>query len=246
MEQEIIEAQELKVMTVGEAQREQYQTTVAKFKAEAPKILANIKSEEGCNKAAAWRIQIREFTKSVETGVLGVAQAFLNKHKKAVDAEIRSYVDPCDALFKEAKAKMDRWYLDESQRIQALHDKAKTKAIDKAEVKQQQVVQTLMDLGKPKQAMIAASRPLAVALPTTTMPKIKGAIWKKKFVVQINDIGVLLAYIAKNPKYHRLIDQEVLQSRLETLALSLDGNMNEFKGIQCSQTPDSAVGGGPR
>ncbi len=246
MSQELIEATELKVMTVDEAQREHYKQTLAVLVKEGPAILAGIKNKDGVDRAAAWRVKLRDFIRSVETGGLGLASQWLHRRKKEIDAEIDLYIDPCEKLFKEAKVRMDKWYLDETQRVRLAQAKATAKAVAQAETQQQQKVQTLMDLGKPKAAMIAAQRPLAVAPPTIEMPKIKNAVWKKKYIVQIEDLGALLKCIARAPKYHPWIDEETLVSRLEAQAHQLDGNMKEFDGIRCYETTNSASVGGPK
>lgn len=246
MSQDLITTSELRVMTVDQAQREHYAQMVAKFKAEGPKIIAGIKNEEGVNRAAAWRIELRDFIRQVNEGAFGMASAALHRRKKEIDAEIDLYVDPVDKLFKEAKAKMERWNLQEVERVRALQATATKKAMAKAEETQQIKVQSLFDLGKPKAAMVAAQRPLIVAPPTVAMPKIPNAIWKKKYIVQIDDLGALLAYIAKNPEYHKMIDQDALTTKLESIAVDLDGNMTKFKGIQCLQTVNSIVVGGPK
>ncbi len=246
MTQELIAAKEMQAITIDEARRAWYNDQLAKFKNEGPKILAGIKNEEGVTKASAWRVEIREFIRTVEAGALGTASAWLHKRKKEIDADINSYIDPCDKLFKEAKVKMDRWYLDEAERVRIANEKAKAKVVAKAEEKQAQQVQTLMDLGKPKQAMVAAQKPLPVHLPKIPMPDIKHAVWKKKYIVQIDDLSTLLAYIAKKPQYHKLIDQEKLIGRLEGLAVDLAGNMAEFKGARCFETPTSVSVGGPK
>lgn len=246
MSQELIESTELKVMTVDEAQRAHYKQTLAAIDKEGPAILAGIKNKAGVDRASAWRLRLRDFIKSVESGSLGIASAWLHRRKKEIDAEINFYVDPCEKMFKEAKVKMDRWYLEESERVRIANEKAMAKDVAKAEVKQQQKVQTLMDLGKPKAAMIAAQKPLAVVPTMLAMPKIKNAAWSKDYFIQINDMGALLAHIAKNPKYHDMIDKETLVSKLKALATTLDGNMAEFAkhGVQCFVTPTSATVGG--
>lgn len=246
MEQGLIEVKEMQAITIDEARRAWYKDQLAKFQREGPKILAAIKNEEGAQKAATWRVEVREFIKAVEDGALGEASSWLHKRKKEIDAEIDLYTVPAKKMFGEAKGKMDRWYADEAERNRIANEKLKAKDIAKAEEKQAQQVQTLMDLGKPKQAMIAAQRPLAATPRTVEMPKIKGAVWKKKYVIQIDDLSALLTTLAKKPQYHRMIDQEVLRSRLEGLAADLAGNMAEFKGIRCFETATSAVIGGPK
>lgn len=249
MTQELIEQAEMKILTVDEAQREWYKGQLAKIEKEGPKIIAGIKNKEGAEKATAWRVEVRNFIKSVEEGALGIASSWLNKRKKEIDGEINGYTDPCDKLAKEAKAKTDKWYTAEAQRVKELNDRLQTKAIDKAEEKKEQKVQTLMDLGKHQAAMIEAKRPLQAIIPKIEMPKIKGAngelaVFKKSYVVQIDDLGEVLKHIAKHPAYYALIPTEILRGRLELLAKDLNGNMAEFKGLRCFETVNSDVRGG--
>lgn len=246
MSQDLIEATQLRVMTVDEAQREHYKQELAAIQSEGPKVLAAIKNKEGVERAAAWRVRVRDFIRSVESGALGIASAMLHKRKKEIDAEINSYIDPCDRLAKDAKVRMDRWYTEEADRVRLAQIKAAAKATEKAELKQTQTVQVLMDLGKPKAAMAAAAKPLNVAPPTIEMPKIKNAIWKKQYKIQIEDLGSVLKYIAKHPEFHSVIDQKTLVSNLESLAAELDGNMQKFDGVKCLVTPNSVAVGGPK
>ncbi len=92
-------------------------------------------------------------------------------------------------------------------------------------------------------AMVVAKKPVAFTPVKIEMPKIKDAVWKKTYIVNIEDIGALLTYIAKTPRYHNLIDQERLVGRLETVARTLSGNMGEFKGIKCFEGENYALGG---
>ncbi len=245
-EMSLIDSTQLKIMTVDEAQREHYKTELAEIQNESKAILAGIKTKEGVDRASAWRLKLRNFIKSIEIGALGIASEMLYRRKKEIDAEIDAYIEPCEKLFKEAKTKMDRWYLDEADKVRITNEKAHAKEIAKAEEKQQQQIQTLMDLGKPKAAMIAAQKPLLVVPPTVQMPEIKNAIWKKKYFVKITDVGEVLKHIAKNPKYHEMIDQEKLVTKLESLAAKMGGNLQEFKGLECFQSPNSVTVGGAK
>jgi len=245
---EVTPTTQLRVMTVTEAQREHYKKTLAKLEREGPKIIAGIKNEEGAQKASAWRVEVRDFIRSVESGMLGEASKKLLALKREVDAEINSYVNPCEKLFKDAKTKMDRWYLDESNRIKLLQEKQATKDIQKAEEKKEKTIQTLMDLGKEKEAKSVARKPLAFVPKTIAMPKIENAAWKMDYRVEIEDLGALLKHIAAHPEYHEWIDIDDLRAKLKGYAAKLNGNMAEFAkhGVQCYATPSSVTVGGPK
>ncbi len=217
--QELTAVETLKVMTIDQAQREHYLAAAARIAKEGPRIIAGIKDEQGAKRAVAWRLEVREFIRSVEAGALGLASAELHRRKKEIDAEMDAYIEPCKKLFNEAKGRTDRAIADFDQAI---------------------------DLGKHKAAKAVMRAPLVFTPPTVEMPKIPNAVWKKTYMVTIEDMGELLAYIAANPKYHEWIKQEVLVAKLEDQAAKLAGNMGEFPGIKCFQGKSSAVVGGPK
>jgi hypothetical protein len=244
--QELTATKTLKVMTIGEAQREQYRSVAARIQQEGPAIIKGIKTKEGADKAAAWRVDVREFIRSIEAGPLGMASADLLRLKREIDAEMDLYIDPCKKLSNEAKAKGDRWVLEEEQRVKLLNAKLNAKAEEKAVKKQEQVVQTLMDLGKHKAAKTVLRQPLVYAPVVVEMPKVNNTIMKTIYAVTIEDMGELLAYIAERPQYHDWIDQDVLLGKLKAQAVQLAGNMQDFPGIKCTQSKTSALVGGPK
>ena len=246
MTQELIETSELKSITVDEAQRAHYRQTLARIEQEAPKIIAGVKNKAGADKEAAWRLEVRTFIRSIEDGSLGVAKAFLHRRKKEIEAEINSYVDPCENLIRKSKAVTDAWYAEELRRAREREAKLKEKTVAKAEEHRDQKVQTLMDLGKTQAAMVAAQKPLVVSPPPVVMPKIKNAVWKTEYSVEIVDLGALLKYIAGKPAYYGLIDVKTLTASLKGLAAQLQGNMQEFKGVECTVKPSSVIVGGPK
>ena len=248
--QDTMELAEVKSMTIDERQREMFKIHAATIEQEAKEIIADIKpgpkSKEAVERAVAWRIKQNRYIESVEQSPIALAKAYYRKKWDAMNEEINGYINPCKDWMKRVKARMDQWHLDEQQRVRMEDAKAKAKALEKAENKQQQQIQTFMDLGKPKMAETVAKRPLAYTPPTIQMPKIKNAVWKKKYVVQIDDLGALLAYIAKHPEYHGMVEAVALTSKLEGIAVDLDGNMERFKGVRCFVTTNSAAIGGPK
>jgi hypothetical protein len=234
-------------MTIDDKERALFRTHAAAIEMDAKALIAGCKTKEGVEKAAAWRVEQRNYMESVDASPIAKLKEYYREKWSDINEEYKGYVEPCKLWMKKVKDAMDAWYLHETERVKLASAKANAKIIAKAEEKQQQKVQVLMDLGKPKQAMAAAQRPLVVAAPPTiAMPKIKHAVWKKKYVVQIDDLGALLKYIGKNQKYHRMIDRETLVSRLESIAVDLDGNMKEFDGVRCFETATSAAIGGPQ
>ncbi len=244
--QQTMELEKVKDLAIDEKQRELFKIHAATIEQEAKEIIAGIKNKEGVERAAAWRVKQRDYVQSVEDSPLALARSYYHKKHAELNDEIKRYTQPCKDWIIKVKARMEQWYLDEEHRVKMAQAKATAKALEKAEVKQQQTIQTFMDLGKPKAAEAVARRPLAYTPPTIQMPKIKNAIWKKKYVVQIDDLGALLAFIAKRPEYHGMIDAAALTGKLEGIAIDLDGNMERFKGVRCFVTPNSSAIGGPK
>lgn len=248
--QPTMELLDVKDLSIDEKQRELFKIHAATIEQEAKDIIAAIKpgpkSKEAVERAMAWRVDQRRYMDSVEASPLFALKEYYRKKCEGLRQEIKGYIDPCEKWMPQVKAKADAWYLEEEQRVKMEQAKAAAKTLEKAENKQQQQIQTFMDLGKPKAAEAIARRPLAYTPPIIQMPKIKHAIWKKKYVVQIDDLGALLAYIAKHPEYHGMIDAPALTSKLEGIAIDLDGNMQQFKGVRCFVTANSAAIGGPK
>lgn len=248
--QQTMELADVKGISIDDKQRELFKIHAATIEQEAKEIIAAIKagpkSKEAMERAAAWRVKQREYVQSVEDSPLALARSYYHKKHAELNDEIKRYTQPCKDWTVKVKSRMDQWYLDEEHRVKMLQVKETAKAMEKAETKQQIQIQTFMDLGKPKAAEAIARRPLAYTPPTVQMPKIKNAIWKKKYFIQIDDMGALLAYLAKHPEYHGMIDAPALTTKLEGIAVDLDGNMEQFKGVRCLVTPNSSAIGGPK
>jgi hypothetical protein len=243
---QLMEMTEIKGMTIDEKQRELFRTSAAQIEAQAAKVMAQVKEAktvEELNDAVAWCNEKKDMIRNIEEGDLGMARAFWHKKWFDQNEEIKKFITPLKTWKDNVMALVTRKRADIAFKLKQEEERKNAKLLAKAEEKHEQKIQTLMDLDKPKAAMIAAKKPVAFTPVKIEMPKIKGAVWKKTYIVTIEDIGAVLTYIAKTPRYHTLIDQEKLTGRLESLARDLAGNMGEFKGIKCFESENHALGG---
>lgn len=239
--QTLTEPTDMKKLALAEKERSLYQMHAKTIEDEGKRVIASIKDAKSCEAAIAWRLEQRKYIESVEEGPLGEILALRKGMLAEITTEIKGYIDPCKEWMKKVKEKTDTWYAAEEARVRLEQMKASAKEEVKAVKKQEKTVQTLLDLGKHKQAKAVMRAPLVFTPPVVEMPKIKGAVWKKNYMVSIEDIGELLTYIAANPKYHNWIKQDLLIAKLEDEAVKLAGNMGEFPGIKCFQGKTSAV-----
>lgn len=231
-------------MTIDEKKRELFKMSAAQIEAQAKKVIAGIKDVASCEDAVAWCVDKKEMIKQIEEGELGLAQAFWYKKWKDQTEEIKNFVTPLKTWKDKVMAAVTAKRAEIKERLRKEEERKNAKLLAKAEEKHEIKVQTLFEMGQEKKAMAVAKQPVAFTPVKIEMPKIKDAVWKKSYSVSITDIGELITYIAKTPRYHNLIDQDKLIARLETLARTLSGNMGEFKGIKCFETDNHALGGG--
>ncbi len=233
-----------KKMTIDEKQRQLFKASAAQIETQAKKVIAGIKDIETCDQAVAWCVEKKEMIKTIEEGELGMARAFWYKKWQDQNEEIKGFITPLKTWKDKVMVAVTAKRAEIKERLRKEEERKNAKLLEKAEEKHELKVQTLMDLGHEKKAMSVAKQPVAFTPIKMEMPKIQGAVWKKSYVVEIQDFGELVRSIAKQTRYHNLIDQDKLISRLETLARTLQGNMGDFKGIKCYESENHALGGG--
>ncbi len=242
-----MELQDMKKMTIDEKQWELFRLHAANIKTEVNAVIASIKNAktiEELNKPVEFCTNTKTYIQEIDESPIGLIKEYHREKWEDANEEYKGLVGPAKEAIKEIMLKVTakraelkaKLLADEAKR----NAKLEAKAVEKKELK----VQTLMDLGKTQAAMIEAKKPLVYTPIKLEMPQIKDAVWKPTYIVEIEDIGALLTYIAKTPAYHNLIEQKDLASRLGTLARTLRGNMGEFKGIKCFTNEKPALGGG--
>lgn len=238
---------DIRKMTIDEKQRELFRLSAAQIETQAKNVMAEIKgakTTEELDKAVAWCVEKKDMIAKIEDGELGLARAFWHKKWFTQNEEIKGFTTPLKTWKDKVMAVVTAKRAEIKARLLADEAKKNAKLLAKAEEKHEQKVQTLMDLGHEKKAMAVAKQPVAFTPVKIEMPKIKNAVWKKTYIITIEDIGELIESIAAHPRYHNLIDQEKLTGRLESLARDLAGNMGDFKGIKCFEGENHALGGG--
>lgn len=241
---EIVDIRDLNVL---EQERILYLAMTNGVAEKAKTIIADVKKAktvEELNDAVAWCNERKESSKQIEGGFTFKVKSILHKKWQQFNQELDTYFDPNAKAVKDVMAVVTTKRAEIKARILAEEAKKNAKLLAKAEEKHEQKVQTLIDLGHEKKAMVVAKQPVAFTPVKIEMPKIKNAVWKKTYIITIEDIGALLTSISKNARYHSLVDQEKLIGRLESLARDLSGNMGDFKGIKCFEGENHALGGG--
>lgn len=242
----LLEVPEMKGLKLDDKMRALYRMNAEQIENQAKKQIALIKEAktiEDLNAPVAWANEKKTFIKQVEEGVLGTVRAIWHKKWFDSNAEIKEYVDPAKKWGKEVMEAVTKKRADIKAQLAAKEAKLNAKLEEKAIAQREEAAKALVEQGRAKAAKVLLNKPLTYTPVSIPMPKIKDAVWKKTYMVRIDDLGDLLAYIAKNPKYFKLFDQETLVSRLESLAVQLDGNMAEFKGLTCFQGENPALGG---
>lgn len=237
---------ETKKMNIDEKQREIFRRSAEQIEGQAGKMIAQVKEAktiEELNDAVAWCKSKKDMITNIEDGDLGLARDFWYKKWFDQKEEIKNFITPLKKWKDEVLAVVTRKRAELLAKLAKKEEKINTKLLTKAEDQHQQKVQTLMDLGHEKKAMAVAKQPVAFTPVKIEMPKIKGAVWKKSYIVSIDDTAALIAFIGRTPRYHGLLVHDKLISRLETLARDLNGNMSDFKGIKCFESQNPALGG---
>ncbi len=233
-------------MNIDEKQRELFRRSAAQIETQAAKYVESIKAAktvEELNDAVAWCNDKKDMIKNIEEGDLGMARAFWYKKWQDQNDEIKKFVTPLKTWKDKVMALVTAKRAEIKAKLAEIEAKKNAKLLAKAEDKHEQKVQMLIDLGHEKKAMVVAKQPVAFTPVKMEMPKINGAVWKKSYAISIENVGELIVSIAKNPRYHNLIPQDILIGRLEALARTLNGNMGDFKGIKCFETENPALGG---
>lgn len=242
----MLEVPEMKGLKLDDKQRALYRMNAEQLESQAKKQIALIKEAktiEDLNAPVAWANEKKTFIKQVEEGVLGTVRAIWHKKWFDSNAEIKEFVDPAKKWNKEVMEAVTKKRAKIKEELAAKEARVNEKLEEKAEAKRAEAAKALIEAGKPKAAKILMNKPLAFTPVSFPMPKIKDAVWKKTYMVKIEDLSEILVYLVKNKSYIHLIDQEALISKLEKIAVDLDGNMKEFPGIKCYQGENPALGG---
>lgn len=244
----LLEVPEMKGLKLDDKMRALYRMNAEQIESQAKQqmtLVKEAKTIEDLNVPVAWSNEKQTFIKQVEEGVLGTVRAIWHKKWFESNAEIKEYVDPAKRWKKEVMDAVTKKRQQIKLALAAAEAKKNAKLEEKAIAQREEQAQALIEAGKAKAAKVLLNKPLTFTPVSFPMPKIKGAVWKKNYTVTIEDLAELLIFIAKNKDrtFLGLIEQDVLVSRLEALAVQLDGNMAEFKGIKCFQGENPALGG---
>jgi hypothetical protein len=194
----------------------------------AAPVMAKVDTKEKADDAARWINQVKNFEDEVEASEIAVARGVFFKFHAGLVRMCKQFTEPCKNDRDMVQAGIDKWGAEERRKANIQREKDEAKLKKEAEQRKLQDAARVEKLGKgPKAVNASLSRPIIYTPPPIALPKVKDMIWKKKYVVEVQDVRLFLKSIVDGGP-DALINEDYVTidtGKLEELAAQRDGKL---------------------